>query len=124
VIYRPSNFDPSVKYPVIENIYAGPHSSFVPKAFAAYNQMQSLAEIGFVVVQIDGMGTSNRSKAFHDVARRTGRTRRRCVDDSQPSAHGDPLRADRRISARQSARSAGVPRPSRARPAANDLAAI
>ena len=68
LIYRPSNFDPSRKYPVIENIYAGPHSSFVPKAFAAFNQMQALAEIGFVVVQIDGMGTSNRSKAFHDVA--------------------------------------------------------
>jgi dipeptidyl aminopeptidase/acylaminoacyl peptidase len=68
VIYRPSNFDPLKKYPVIENIYAGPHSSFVPKSFAAYNQMQALAELGFIVVQIDGMGTSNRSKAFHDVA--------------------------------------------------------
>jgi dipeptidyl aminopeptidase/acylaminoacyl peptidase len=68
VIYRPSNFDPNGKYPVIENIYAGPHSSFVPRAFAAFNQMQALAEVGFVVVQIDGMGTSNRSKAFHDVA--------------------------------------------------------
>jgi len=68
VIFKPSNFDPGRKYPVIENIYAGPHSSFVPKSFAAYNQMQALAEIGFVVVQIDGMGTSNRSKAFHDVA--------------------------------------------------------
>jgi len=40
----------------------------VPKTFAPYNQMQSLAELGFIVVQIDGMGTSNRSKAFHDVA--------------------------------------------------------
>lgn len=68
VIYRPTNFDPRKKYPVIENIYAGPHSSFVPKSFAAYNQMQAQAEIGFIVVQIDGMGTSNRSKAFHDVA--------------------------------------------------------
>jgi dipeptidyl aminopeptidase/acylaminoacyl peptidase len=68
VIYRPTNFDSSKKYPVIENIYAGPQSSFVPKSFAAYNQMQAQAEIGFVVVQIDGMGTSNRSKAFHDVA--------------------------------------------------------
>jgi dipeptidyl aminopeptidase/acylaminoacyl peptidase len=56
------------KYPVIENIYAGPQSSFVPKSFAAYNAMQAQAELGFVVVQIDGMGTSNRSKAFHDVA--------------------------------------------------------
>ncbi|MDX2042924.1 MAG: DPP IV N-terminal domain-containing protein [Acidobacteriota bacterium] len=68
VIYRPSNFDPLKKYPVIENIYAGPHSSFVPKSFGAYNSMQAMAELGFIVVQIDGMGTSNRSKAFHDVA--------------------------------------------------------
>jgi dipeptidyl aminopeptidase/acylaminoacyl peptidase len=68
IIIRPSNFDPSRKYPVIENIYAGPHGSFVPKSFFAYNQMQAQAEIGFIVVQIDGMGTSNRSKAFHDVA--------------------------------------------------------
>ena len=67
-IYRPSNFDPSKKYRVIENIYAGPQGSFVPKNFSAYNPMQSIAELGFIVVQIDGMGTSNRSKAFHDVA--------------------------------------------------------
>jgi dipeptidyl aminopeptidase/acylaminoacyl peptidase len=68
LIYRPMNFDPSKKYPVVENIYAGPQDSFVPKSFMAYNQMQSMAEMGFIVVQIDGMGTSNRSKAFHDVA--------------------------------------------------------
>ena len=67
VIYRPLNFNPKKKYPVIENIYAGPHSSFVPKTFAAYNSMQALAELGFIVVQVDGMGTSNRSKAFHDI---------------------------------------------------------
>jgi dienelactone hydrolase len=68
VIFRPSNFDPLKKYPVIENIYAGPQGSFVPKVFTPWNPMQSLAELGFIVVQIDGMGTSNRSKAFHDVA--------------------------------------------------------
>ncbi len=68
IIYRPTHFDASKKYPVIENIYAGPHSSFVPKSFAAFNQMQAQAELGFIVVQIDGMGTSNRSKAFHDIA--------------------------------------------------------
>src|SRR4029079_1232811 len=66
--YRPSNFDATKKYPVIENIYAGPQSSFVPKSFAAFNQMQAQADLGFIVVQIDGMGTNNRSKAFHDVA--------------------------------------------------------
>ncbi|MGH9408151.1 MAG: DPP IV N-terminal domain-containing protein, partial [Vicinamibacterales bacterium] len=68
LIYKPSNFDPSKKYPVIENIYAGPQGSFVPKSFSVYNPMQSIAELGFVVVQMDGMGTANRSKAFHDVA--------------------------------------------------------
>jgi dipeptidyl aminopeptidase/acylaminoacyl peptidase len=69
IIIRPLNFDPSRKYPVIENIYAGPHSSFVPKSFRpTFSNMNSLAELGFIVVQIDGMGTSNRSKKFHDVA--------------------------------------------------------
>jgi dipeptidyl aminopeptidase/acylaminoacyl peptidase len=68
VIIRPTNFDPAKKYPVIENIYAGPQGSFVPKNFSTQAGMQSLAELGFIVVQIDGMGTSNRSKAFHDLA--------------------------------------------------------
>ena len=68
VIIRPTNFDPGRRYPVIENIYAGPQSSFVPKTFGLQAGMMSLAELGFIVVQIDGMGTSNRSKAFHDVA--------------------------------------------------------
>ncbi|MBE8712812.1 S9 family peptidase [Sphingobacterium hungaricum] len=69
IIIRPKNFDPAKKYPVIEYIYAGPHSSFVPKSFYANpSGMYELAELGFIVVQIDGMGTSNRSKAFHDVA--------------------------------------------------------
>jgi dipeptidyl aminopeptidase/acylaminoacyl peptidase len=68
VIIRPTNFDPSKKYPVLENIYAGPQGSFVPKTFSAYSPTNAQAELGFVVVQIDGMGTSNRSKAFHDVS--------------------------------------------------------
>jgi dipeptidyl aminopeptidase/acylaminoacyl peptidase len=68
VIIRPTNFDPSKRYPVIENIYAGPQGSFVPKSFLPYSSMMAQAEIGFIVVQIDGMGTANRSKAFHDVA--------------------------------------------------------
>jgi dipeptidyl aminopeptidase/acylaminoacyl peptidase len=67
-IVRPTNFDPSKKYPVIEQIYAGPQGSFVPKTFTPVSSTQALAELGFIVVQIDGMGTSNRSKAFHDVA--------------------------------------------------------
>jgi len=67
VVYRPADMDPGKRYPVIENIYAGPQDSFVPKNFAAVNEMQSIAQLGFIVVQIDGMGTANRSKAFHDV---------------------------------------------------------
>jgi dipeptidyl aminopeptidase/acylaminoacyl peptidase len=67
VLCRPSNFDPAKKYPVIENIYAGPQGSFTPKAFSPLHRMQELAELGFIVVQMDGMGTSHRSKAFHDV---------------------------------------------------------
>jgi dipeptidyl aminopeptidase/acylaminoacyl peptidase len=68
IIIRPTNFDQSRKYPVIEYIYAGPQGSFVPKSFSPQTGLQSLAELGFIVVQVDGMGTSNRSKAFHDVA--------------------------------------------------------
>ena len=68
VIVRPTNFDPNRTYPVIENIYAGPQGAFVPKTWSPMSNMLSMAELGFVVVQIDGMGTSNRSKAFHDVA--------------------------------------------------------
>ena len=68
IIVRPVNFDSTRKYPVIEYIYAGPHSSFVPESFRPIvNGMHQMAELGFIVVQIDGMGTSNRSKAFHDV---------------------------------------------------------
>ena len=67
VIFRPMNFNPKKKYPVIENIYAGPQGSFVPKSFSPFSPMQALAELGFIVSQVDGLGTSNRSKAFHDV---------------------------------------------------------
>jgi len=66
-IWRPKNFDPQKKYPIIEDIYAGPQDSFTPKAFVAHYRQQELADKGFVVVQMDGMGTANRSKKFHDV---------------------------------------------------------
>jgi dipeptidyl aminopeptidase/acylaminoacyl peptidase len=76
IIVRPGNFDPAKKYPVIEYIYGGPHNSFVPKSFISdpqggdyrpWTELHEMAELGFIVVQIDGMGTQNRSKAFHDV---------------------------------------------------------
>ena len=67
IIIRPSNFDAAKKYPVIEEIYAGPHGAFVPKAFGTQTRQHGIAELGFIIVQMDGMGTSYRSKAFHDV---------------------------------------------------------
>lgn len=66
LIYRPANFDPAKHYPVVENIYAGPQGSFVPKIFSS--DTEGLTQLGFVVARIDGMGTNNRSRAFHDVA--------------------------------------------------------
>lgn len=68
IIYRPSNFDPSRKYPVIEYIYSGPGNQYVPKTFNTYDwNMTSLAELGFIVVLVDGMSTSFRSKTFEEV---------------------------------------------------------
>ncbi len=67
IITLPRDFDPGKKYPVIESIYAGPHSSYVPKAFSPVRRWAALNDLGFIVVQMDGMGTANRSKAFHDV---------------------------------------------------------
>ncbi len=67
-IYRPLNFDKNKTYPVVEYIYAGPQGAFAQKSFSAVHwTFSGLAELGFVVVQMDGMGTSYRSKAFHDV---------------------------------------------------------
>ena len=67
IVAKPKDFDPSKKYPVIEDMYAGPHDSYVPKQFSAGRRFASWTDMGFVVVKIDGMGTANRSKAFHDV---------------------------------------------------------
>ncbi|QDV43086.1 Prolyl tripeptidyl peptidase precursor [Stieleria neptunia] len=68
-LYFPADFDPSLTdhYPVIEAIYAGPHDSHVPKRYSHSARYTELTERGFVVVQIDGMGTANRSKKFHDM---------------------------------------------------------
>ena len=68
IIQRPSNFDPTKRYPIIEYIYSGPGDSYVPKSFLPYNNYTTaLAELGFIVVQLDAMGTSNRGKKFEEV---------------------------------------------------------
>lgn len=65
LIWRPSNFDSSKKYPIIEHVYTGPQDFFVPKSFAGDFWLQSVSELGFVVVMVDGRGTTGRSRAFH-----------------------------------------------------------
>ncbi len=76
VIIRPTDFDPSRRYPVIDAIYAGPQTNVAPASFAdldekhAYWQAQAIAELGFVVVMIDGLGMPYRSREFRDVSYR------------------------------------------------------
>ncbi len=70
VLQYPSTFDPNKKYPIIDNSYSGPQAVNVPKSFrrGIWNDWTPLAEVGFLVMRIDGMGTAMRSKAFHDVS--------------------------------------------------------
>lgn len=86
VLFRPSGFDPSRSYPVIDHVYPGPHCIHTPKAFTlpGWQQgvgdappgarvlwdAQAMAELGFIVVIVDGLGTAGRSRAFHDVSYR------------------------------------------------------
>ncbi len=68
IIQRPSNFDPNKKYPVIEYIYSGPGDQYVPKSFTPWLwNLADLAELGFIVVQLDAMTTSFRSLDFEQV---------------------------------------------------------
>jgi dipeptidyl aminopeptidase/acylaminoacyl peptidase len=68
LMFKPANLDPSKKYPIVNHIYPGPQTGSVgSRQFSpARGDTQALAELGFVVVQIDGMGTPWRSKKFHE----------------------------------------------------------
>jgi len=68
LLYKPTNFDPNKKYPIVNHIYSGPQTGSVGgRSFAASRgDCQSLAELGFIVMELDGMGTPWRSKKFHD----------------------------------------------------------
>ena len=67
LVFKPSDYDPGKKYPVIDYIYGGPQIAYVPTGFAqgAYLDAASLAELGFVTVMMDGRGTAQRDRAFH-----------------------------------------------------------
>ena len=67
LMYKPTHFDPSKKYPVLNYLYPGPQSGSVgSRSFsAARSDKQALAELGFIVVEVDAMGTPYRSKSFH-----------------------------------------------------------
>ncbi len=68
LLFRPTNFSTSGHYPIINHVYPGPQTgSCGARTFsAAHGDLQSLAELGFIVVCIDGMGTPFRSKSFHE----------------------------------------------------------
>ncbi|TXD60264.1 prolyl oligopeptidase family serine peptidase [Polaribacter sp. IC066] len=63
-LWKPTNFDASKQYPIIDNSYTGPHTQVFPEQFDLGFSNQSLAELGFIVVAVDGLGTSGRSKEF------------------------------------------------------------
>jgi dipeptidyl aminopeptidase/acylaminoacyl peptidase len=68
LMYKPSNFDPARKYPVLNYLYPGPQTGSVgSRSFTpSRSDKQSLAELGFIVVEVDAMGTPGRSKSFHE----------------------------------------------------------
>ena len=72
VYFVPTTFDRKKKYPIIDYTYTGPHTSTVPKTFKSglLGHQQPMAELGFVVVTVDGLGSFGRSKAFSDFSYR------------------------------------------------------
>lgn len=68
-IFKPGDFDPNKTYPVIDSVYPGPQINRVTKRFLSDPmQAQAIAELGFIVVTVDGRGTPMRSRAFRDVS--------------------------------------------------------
>lgn len=70
VLFKPCGFDPQRKYPVIDYIYNGPNRTHVPRAFTTSLWPRALAQMGCVVIVVDGRGTPERGKAFQDVVYR------------------------------------------------------
>jgi len=72
ILYKPYDFEPAKIYPVIDNIYNGPQTTWVPRTFTDGRLVsaQALAQLGFIVFQVDGRGTTDRGKEFQDVVYR------------------------------------------------------
>jgi dipeptidyl-peptidase 4 len=70
LMFEPTHLDPQKKYPIVDHIYPGPQIGSVGSRYfeAARGDCQSLAELGFIVIELDGMGTPQRSKSYHDVS--------------------------------------------------------
>lgn len=70
IYYLPTSFDKKNTYPIIDYTYTGPHIDITPKTFksALIGLQQPMAELGFVVVTVDGLGTAGRGKVFNDVS--------------------------------------------------------
>jgi dipeptidyl aminopeptidase/acylaminoacyl peptidase len=68
LLFKPWNFDPSRKYPVLDYIYNGPFTTWVPRTMLGRaTQPRAIAQLGYVVFMVDGRGTPERGKAFQDV---------------------------------------------------------
>ncbi len=70
-LFKPADFDPTKRYPIIEDIYTGPHYVMTPKSFEAAmtgRNANSIAQLGAIAVTIDGRGTWGRSRAFQQPA--------------------------------------------------------
>lgn len=65
-LWKPTNFDATKQYPIIDNSYTGPHTQLFPKTFRQAFANQALAELGFIVMRVDGLGSAGRSKEFHN----------------------------------------------------------
>ncbi|MDB4497132.1 DPP IV N-terminal domain-containing protein [Flavobacteriaceae bacterium] len=76
VMFYPSDFSKDKKYPIVDHIYGGPQVSYVPESISnsSFSNSQSLAELGFIVVMIDGRGTTERSRAFHEASYKAAHT--------------------------------------------------
>lgn len=68
ILYFPSDFDANKSYPVLDDIYTGPHGYFTPKTYDGplYAHANALAELGFIVLKMDGRGTAKRNRKFHE----------------------------------------------------------